>query len=55
MAVRIAESTKTSPESWLNMQTKVDLWKALQDEPKNIIRFPDNNSTNRKKVKRHIN
>lgn len=41
MAVRIAESTKTSPESWLNMQTKLDLWKIVQNKPKNIIEFPD--------------
>ena len=31
MALRISESTKTSPESWLNMQTKLDLWYALQN------------------------
>ena len=26
MAVRIAKATGTSPESWLNMQSKLDLW-----------------------------
>ncbi len=41
MAVRIAESTKTSPESWLNMQAKLDLWTIVQNKPKNIIEFPD--------------
>ncbi|MGE0087028.1 MAG: transcriptional regulator [Desulfococcaceae bacterium] len=27
LAVRIAKATKTSPESWLNMQIKLDIWK----------------------------
>ena len=40
MAVRIAEATKTSPESWLNMQIRLDLWKAMQHKPDNIIVFP---------------
>ncbi len=40
MAVRIGEATKTSPESWLNMQIKLDLWKAMQHKPDNIISFP---------------
>jgi addiction module HigA family antidote len=39
MAVRIAKATNTSPESWLAMQTKLDLWQAMQDEPKDIIKF----------------
>jgi len=30
MALRIAKVTNTSAESWLNMQIKVDLWKARQ-------------------------
>ena len=30
MALRIAEITKTSAESWLAMQLKLDLWKARQ-------------------------
>ncbi|EMJ94972.1 hypothetical protein LEP1GSC193_3096 [Leptospira alstonii serovar Pingchang str. 80-412] len=33
-------ATNTSPESWLNMQIKLDLWNALQDKPKNVIKFP---------------
>jgi addiction module HigA family antidote len=41
MALRIAEATKTSPESWLNMQIKLDLWKAMQKKPKNIIKFEE--------------
>ena len=40
MAVRIAKATKTSAESWLNMQTKLNLWYAMQKRPKNIIEFP---------------
>ncbi len=28
--VRIAKATKTSPESWLYMQAKLDLWNAAQ-------------------------
>jgi addiction module HigA family antidote len=31
MALRNAKATNTSPESWLNMQTKLNLWNALQD------------------------
>lgn len=30
MAVRLAKATKTSPESWLYMQAKLDLWNAQQ-------------------------
>lgn len=39
MALRIAEATNTSPESWLNMQTKLDLWLALQKKPENVSAF----------------
>ena len=39
MAVRIGEATGTSPESWYNMQVKLDLWKAIQKVPKNIGKF----------------
>lgn len=39
LAVRIAKATNTSPESWLAMQNKLDLWNAMQNEPKNVIRF----------------
>ena len=28
MAIRIAKATHTSPESWLYMQAKLDLWNA---------------------------
>ena len=36
MAVRIAKATATSPESWLNMQTKLDLWHALRRAPSKV-------------------
>jgi addiction module HigA family antidote len=41
MAIRIAKATRTSPESWLNMQLKLDLWNAVQNEPKNVKIFPN--------------
>ena len=30
MAVRVSRATRTSPESWLYMQAKIDLWIAEQ-------------------------
>jgi len=39
MALRIAKATNTSPESWINMQSRLDLWYALQDEPENVLEF----------------
>jgi len=30
MAVRVSKATRTSPESWLYMQAKLDLWIAEQ-------------------------
>lgn len=39
MAIRIAKATNTSSESWLNMQTKLDLWKAEQKYP-HVKPFP---------------
>ena len=42
MAVRIAKATNTSPESWLNMQLKLDLWKSEQKEMK-VLPFPTEN------------
>ena len=41
MALRIAKATNTSPESWLNMQTKLNLWNALQHEPENVSAFAE--------------
>jgi addiction module HigA family antidote len=39
MAIRIAKATNTSPESWLNMQTKLDLWESDHKKLK-VIPFP---------------
>ncbi len=39
MAVRIARATKTSPESWMNMQQKLDLWES-EHKNFNIVPFP---------------
>jgi addiction module HigA family antidote len=33
MAVRVARTANTTPESWLNMQTRLDLWQAEQHTP----------------------
>jgi len=33
MAMRIAEATNTTPESWLEMQTRLSLWEAKQHKP----------------------
>ena len=33
MAIRIGKATGTTPESWLNMQAKLDLWLAQQHAP----------------------
>ena len=42
MALRIAKSTNTSAESWMNMQQKLTLYNAYQHEPKNVVLFPLN-------------
>jgi len=39
MALRIAKATNTSPGSWINMQSKLYLWYALQHEPENMLEF----------------
>jgi len=39
MAIRIGKATRTSPESWLNMQTKLDLWEVEKKNPE-VIPFP---------------
>jgi addiction module HigA family antidote len=41
MALRVAKATNTTPESWLNMQSKLDLWNARQHEPENVHAFPN--------------
>lgn len=33
MAVRIGKATNTTPDSWVNMQVKLDLWEAKQRVP----------------------
>ncbi|MBP7282142.1 MAG: HigA family addiction module antidote protein [Leptospiraceae bacterium] len=38
-AIRIALATDTSPESWLLMQTKLDIWNALREKPRNVVKF----------------
>ncbi len=38
MAVRIGKATKTSPESWLFMQAKLDLWFA-EKKPTKVKEF----------------
>ena len=40
MAVRIGKATRTSPESWLYMQSKLDLWLADQ-KPTEVEEFGD--------------
>jgi addiction module HigA family antidote len=39
MAVRISKATNTSPESWMNMQVKLDLWNAQIKKTK-VTPFP---------------
>lgn len=46
IAVRIGKATNTSPESWLAMQGKLDLWKAMQKEPKDVTKFHQLVTTN---------
>ena len=40
MAIKIAKATETSPESWFNMQSKLDLWKASQHNY-NVMEFKE--------------
>ena len=40
MALRIGKVTRTSAESWLSMQLKLDLWKASQNEVMLLHEFP---------------
>ena len=51
MAIRIGKATKTSPESCLNMQTKLDLWKVEQKKPE-VVPFPVEASNGENKEKR---
>ncbi len=45
MAVRISKATNTSPESWMNMQVKLDLWKAQTKKTK-VTPFPVEHNVN---------
>lgn len=38
MAIRIGKATGTSPESWIYMQAKLDLWRA-QQKPMKVDKF----------------
>jgi addiction module HigA family antidote len=40
MALRISMVTRTSAESWLIMQAKLDLWKARQIKIRQVQEFP---------------
>ncbi len=40
MAVRVGKATRTSPESWLYMQTKLDLWFAAQRQME-VVEFDE--------------
>ena len=40
MALRISQVTRTSAESWLVMQAKLDLWKAQQNKTAPLKVFP---------------
>ena len=51
MAIRIGKATRTSSESWLNMQTKLDLWKVEQKNPE-VVPFPTKTSDEENKEKR---
>jgi addiction module HigA family antidote len=45
LAMRIAQATNTTPESWINMQTSLDLWQARQNAPKvKPFRVPESNA-----------
>ena len=44
MALRISKATNTSAQSWMNMQQKLTLWNACQNEPNNVIPFPLTNA-----------
>jgi addiction module HigA family antidote len=40
MALRMAQVTHTSAESWIAMQTKLELWKAYRNMPGPLRKFP---------------
>lgn len=44
MAIKIAKATETTPESWFNMQSKLDLWKASRHKYK-VKKFTEHRVT----------
>ncbi len=40
MAYRIAKATNTTPESWYEMQAKLDIWEIKNNVPENVKSFP---------------
>ena len=40
MAYRIGQATDTSPESWYEMQAKLDIWEIINNSPINVKTFP---------------
>ena len=38
-AIRVALATNTTPESWLAMQTKLDIWNASREKPRNVVKL----------------
>lgn len=50
MAVRIALATNTTPESWITMQAKLDIWNVMQGTTLQINRFQENESTRKRSM-----
>ena len=40
MAIRIAKATNTSPESWYEMQAKLDIWEVVNNRKVHVKSFP---------------
>ena len=45
MAIRLSKALGTSPDLWLGMQMKYDLWQAKQNSPKGVQRLVAQNAT----------
>lgn len=39
MAYRIGKATNTTPESWYEMQAKLDIWEVMNNVPENVKSF----------------
>ena len=39
MAIRLGYATNTTPESWLNMQIKFDLWRIRNQKDIHVVKF----------------